>query len=75
MKYPQEYEIFSIIILDDLHEKEFNNEKIQALFKRGRHNNLIIYLYSLSVRITTSFPRERLELMEMSITSLNLITC
>ena len=46
MKYPQEYEYNSIIILDDLNEKEFNNEKIQAMFKRGRHNNLSIFIIS-----------------------------
>ena len=35
LKYPQEYENNSIIILDDLNEKEINNDKIQAMFKRG----------------------------------------
>ena len=42
LKFPQEYEYNSIIILDDLHEKEISNDKIQAMFKRGRHNNLSI---------------------------------
>ena len=46
MKFPQEYENNSIIILDDLNEKEINNDKIQAMFKRGRHNNLSIYIIS-----------------------------
>ena len=46
LKYPQEYENNSIIILDDLNEKEINNEKIQAMFKRGRHNNLSIFIIS-----------------------------
>ena len=46
MKYPQEYENNSVIILDDLNEKELNNNKIQALFKRGRHNNLSIFIIS-----------------------------
>ena len=36
----------SIITLDDLNEKEINNDKIQALFKRGRHNNLSIFIIS-----------------------------
>ena len=45
-KYPQEYENNIIIILDDLNEKEINNDKIQAMFKRGRHNNLTIFLIS-----------------------------
>ena len=46
LKYPQEYENNSIIILDDLNEKEINNDKIQAMFKRGRHNNLSIFTIS-----------------------------
>ena len=46
LKYPQDYENNSIIILDDLNEKEINNDKIQAMFKRGRHNNLSIIIIS-----------------------------
>ena len=46
LKYPQEYEDNSIIILDDLNEKEINTDKIQAMFKRGRHNNLSIFIIS-----------------------------
>ena len=46
LKFPKEYEKNSIIILDDLNEKEINNEKIQAMFKRGRHNNLSIFIIS-----------------------------
>ena len=46
LRYPQEYENNSIIILDDLNEKEINNDKIQAMFKRGRHNNLSIFIIS-----------------------------
>ena len=46
LKYPQEYENNSIIILDDLNEKEINNDKIQAMFKRSRHNNLSIFIIS-----------------------------
>ena len=46
LRFPQEYENNSIIILDDLNEKEINNEKIQAMFKRGRHNNLSIFIIS-----------------------------
>ena len=44
MKFPQEYENNSIIILDDLNQKEINNDKIQAMFKRGRHNNLSLFI-------------------------------
>ena len=46
LKFPQDYENNSIIILDDLNEKEINNDKIQAMFKRGRHNNLSIFIIS-----------------------------
>ena len=46
LKFPQEYENNSIIILDDLNEKEINNVKIQAMFKRGRHYNLSIFIIS-----------------------------
>ena len=46
LKFPQGYENNSIIILDDLNEKEGNNDKIQAMFKRGRHNNLSIFIIS-----------------------------
>ena len=46
LKYPQEYENNSIIILDDLNEKEINNDKIQSMFKRGRHNNLSNFIIS-----------------------------
>ena len=46
LKYPQEYENNSIIILDDLNQKEINSYKIKAMFKRGRHNNLSIFIIS-----------------------------
>ena len=44
LRFPQEYEDNRIIILDDLNEKEINNDKIQAMFKRGRHINLSIFI-------------------------------
>ena len=46
LRYPQEYEKSSNIILDDLNEKETSNVKIQAMSKPGRHNNLSIFLIS-----------------------------
>ena len=46
LRFPQEYENNSFIILDDLNETEINNDKIQAMFKRGRHNNLSIFIIS-----------------------------
>ena len=44
MKFPQEYENNSIIILDDLNQKEISNDKLQAMFKRGRYINLSIFI-------------------------------
>ena len=46
LKFPQEYENNSFIILDDLNEKEINNDKIQTMFKRGRHNKISIVTIS-----------------------------
>ena len=46
LKFRHEFENNSIIILDDLNQKEINNDKIQAMFKRGRHNNLSIFIIS-----------------------------
>ena len=45
LKIPQEYD-GSIFILDDLNEKEKNDSRIQARFKRSRHNNLSIFIIS-----------------------------
>ena len=45
-KFPQEYENNSIIILDDLNQKEMEDPRGQAMFKRSRHNNLSIFLVS-----------------------------
>ena len=46
LRFPQEYENNSNIILIDLNEKEIKNDKIQTMFKRGRHNNLSIFIIS-----------------------------
>ena len=46
LRFPQDYENNSIIILNDLNEKEINNDKIQAMFKRGRRNNLSTFIIS-----------------------------
>ena len=46
MKFPQEYNAGGIIILDDLNEKEMNDPRLQAMFKRYRHNNLPIFIIS-----------------------------
>ena len=46
MKFPQEYDDRGIIILEDLNEKEMNDPRVQAMFKRSRHNNLSIFIIS-----------------------------
>ena len=43
LKFPQEYKNNSIIILDDLNQKEMDDPRVQAMFKRSRHNNLSIF--------------------------------
>ena len=47
LKFPQEYENNSIIILDDINQKEMDDPRVQAMFKRSRHNNLSIFIISL----------------------------
>ena len=46
LKFPQEYENNSIIILDDLNQKEMDDPRVQAMFKRSRHDNLSIFIIS-----------------------------
>ena len=46
LRYPQEYKNNSIIILDDLNQKEMDDSRVQAMFKRSRHNNLSIFIIS-----------------------------
>ena len=46
LKFRQEYEDGGIIVLDDLNEKEMNDTRVQALFKRSRHNNLSLFINS-----------------------------
>ena len=46
MKFPQEYDDGGNIILDNLNEKEMNDPRVQAMFKRSRHNNLLIFIIS-----------------------------
>ena len=46
LKFPQEYEKNSIIILDDLNQKKMDDPRVQAMFKRSRHNNLSIFMMS-----------------------------
>ena len=46
LKFPQEYDDGGINILDDLNEKEMNDPRVQAMFKRSRHNNLSIFIIS-----------------------------
>ena len=46
LKYPQEYDDGNIVILDDLKEKEMNDPRVQAMFKRSRRNTLSIIIIS-----------------------------
>ena len=46
LKFPQEYEKNSIITLDDLNRKEMDDPRVQAMFKRSRHDNLSIFIIS-----------------------------
>ena len=46
LKFPQEYENNSIIVLDDLNQKEIDDPRVQAMFKRSTHNNLSIFIIS-----------------------------
>ena len=46
MKFPQEYDDGSIIKPNDLIEKEMNDPRVQAMFKRSRQNNSSIFIIS-----------------------------
>ena len=46
LNFPQEYNDGGTIILDNLNEKEMNDPRVQAMFKRSRHNNLSIIIIS-----------------------------
>ena len=46
MKFPQEYENKTIIISDDSNQKEMDDPRVQAMFKRSRHSNLTIFVIS-----------------------------
>ena len=46
LNFSQENDDGGIIILDVLNEKEMNDPRVQAMFKRSRHNNLSIFIIS-----------------------------
>ena len=46
LKFPQEYDDGGNIILDDLIEKEINDPRVQAMFKRSKHINFSIFIIS-----------------------------
>ena len=46
LKFPQEFENSNIIILDDLNQKKMDDSRVQAMFKRSRHNKLSIFIIS-----------------------------
>ena len=46
LNIPQEYENNSIFILDDFNQKEMDDPRVQAMFKRSRHNILSTFIIS-----------------------------
>ena len=46
IKYPEEYEDGGIIKLDDLNERELNDPRVQAMFKRSRQNTFSNFIIS-----------------------------
>ena len=46
LNFPRKYDDGGIIILNDLNEKELNDPRVQAMFKRSRHNNLSSFIIS-----------------------------
>ena len=46
LKFPREYDDGGIITLADLNEKEMNDPRVKAIFKRSRHINLSIFIIS-----------------------------
>ena len=44
LKFPQGYENKSIIILDNLNQKKMDDPRVQAMFKRSRHNNSSVFI-------------------------------
>ena len=46
LKFPQNYEKNSINTLDDLNQKEMDDPRVQAMYKRSRHNNLSNFIIS-----------------------------
>ena len=48
LRYPKKYDSDQpiVIILDDLNEKEKNDARLQAMFKRSRRNNLSVFIIS-----------------------------
>ena len=69
LKFPNEYD-GGIIILDDLNQKEMEDPRVQAMFKRSRHNNLSIFIISQDYY---ELPKKLSELMEIYIIYLNQI--
>ena len=46
LKFPQECDEGGIFILNDLNERQMKDPRVQAMFKRSRHNNLSIFIIS-----------------------------
>ena len=46
LNFPRDYDDGGIIILEDLNEKDLKDPRVQAMFKRTRHNKLSIFIIS-----------------------------
>ena len=46
LEFPQEYEDEGTIILGDPNEKEINDPRVKAMFKRSRHISLSVFIIS-----------------------------
>ena len=46
LRFPQEYENNTIIVLHDINQKEIDDPRVQAMFKRSRYKNLPIFIIS-----------------------------
>ena len=51
-------------------KKEMNDPRVQAMFKRSRHNNLSIFIYP---KIIMNYRKELFDVMEIYFIFLNLI--
>ena len=46
MKVPQDSHVGGVIILGDFNENEMSDLRVQGMFRRSKHNNLYIFIFS-----------------------------